>query len=497
MPFSVSNISIGGIILVNPDEFISLDLEVVNGEFFVDESSITGEPIAKDKRKSDLVFAGSLNKNGVLEVRVTKKSVDSTLAKIREMTFDAIKHRAETQKFIEKFSSYYTPTVLILALFWLFWESFVMGYPFDLVLPQSLSLLVISCPCALVISTPISVYSAIGRGSLAGILIKGGRYLEAMGRLKAIAFDKTRTLTYGAPNVTDVIPVGSLSREELLSCAAGVEIFSEHPLAKSVVDKARDENLPIHEAKGFESVVGKGAIAECLVCADKKHTIGKLEFILEEHHVPDKIVKLIETLQESGKTVVVIATHGQIEGVIAIEDEIREESKKVVAILKNMGIKSFILSGDNVITTKAVGDKVGISEIYAHLLPQDKAAWVEKLVNEYKFVAMVGDGVNDAPALAKANVGISMSKLGSDTALEAASIIILNDHLNMIPYLVRLGKKTLNIIQFNTVFAILVKFFFIILAIFGQSSLALAIFADVGVTIMVILNSLRLLKFKL
>ncbi|MFQ5729311.1 MAG: heavy metal translocating P-type ATPase [Waddliaceae bacterium] len=494
-PIDVSNVSVGELIMIKPHHLIPLDGEVVSGHTFVDEATITGEPLPQDKTNGDAVFAGTFNKQGVIEVKVTKTAENSTLAKIREMIFDAIKHKAKTQKFIEEFSSYYTPGIIFLALFWIVFSWLILGKPFDTGLTQSLSLLVIACPCALVISTPISIYSAIGNASAKGVLIKGGRYLEAMGRLKGIAFDKTRTLTYGKPLVTDVIPFGKHTREDLLSCAAGVELFSEHPLGQSVVEAAKKEDLSIHETEDFESVVGKGAKANCLVCYDRHHCIGKLEFILDEHHVPKEILKQIEQLQNEGKTVIVVSTHKEVEGLIALEDEIRPESSNLIKILHRKGIRTSMLTGDHEITAKAIAGRIGISDVKAALLPQDKVLEVEKLVKEYRVVAMVGDGVNDAPALASANVGISMSTLSSDTALEAASIVILSDHLDMIPYLIRLGKQTLNMIQVNTGFAIIVKFLIIILAITGVANLAIAIFADVGVTILVILNSLRLLKF--
>ncbi len=494
-PVDVDKVKVNDVIRIKPHHLIPLDGEVLWGESFVDESTITGEPIPQDKRLGDSVFAGTFNKQGVLEVKVTKIAADSTLAKIRNLTFNAIKNKAKTQKFIEQFSTYYTPTIIGLAIFWTL-ASWANGKPFEIGFIQALALLVISCPCALVISTPISIYSAIGNASAAGILIKGGVFLEAMGRLKAIAFDKTRTLTHGKPIVTDVIPFGNTTRDELLSCAAGVELFSEHPLAQSVVEAAKKAKLNLHKVEKFESVVGKGAKADCLICYDKHHCIGKLEFILEEHTVPQEALDKIEALQQQGKTVIVVSTHKEVEGLIALQDEIRKESSKVISTLKKMGITSVMLTGDHSITARAVATKIGIKTVKSEQLPQDKAKEVLEMVKKHKIVGMVGDGVNDAPALASANVGISMTTLGSDTALEASSIIILNNHLTMIPYLVRLGRAALAMIQFNTIFAIGIKLLFITLALLGSSNIAMAIFADVGVTVFVVLNSLRLLKFK-
>lgn len=494
IPQDISSVKLDDIVLVKPGELLALDGEVVAGSSFVDESPITGEPLPQDKRVGDKVYAGSLNKQGALEIKVTQVAKDSTVAKIRELTIKALANKAETQKFIENFSRYYTPSIMLLAFGWtlLQWQ---LGNPFTYGFTEALSLLVIACPCALVISTPISIFSAIGAASSQGILIKGGRYLEAIAQIKALGIDKTRTLTFGVPNVTDVIPYGKHPRELILSCAAGIEQMSEHPLAQSIVNAAKNEKMKPHEVENFVSIIGKGAKADCLVCYDRHHCIGKLEFILEEHHVPEKIIREIEGLQNQGKTVIVISTHKEVEGIIALQDELRPESQAMISELKKLGIHCVMLTGDHPISAQAVARQIGIDEIKAELLPQDKLIAIKELIRIYGSAGMIGDGVNDAPALAASNVGISMSTLGSDTALEASSIVILNDHLEMIPYLVRLGRKTLAIIKANTIFALGIKFLVILLALAGMTNLAMAIFADVGVTLLVILNSLRLLNY--
>lgn len=485
----------GDVVLVKPFDMIVLDGKILSGSSYVDESTITGEPIPKDKLVGDTVYAGTLNKNGFLEIEVTKTSKDTTFAKIKELTFQATKAKASTQKFIESFAQYYTPAVILLAFLWVIVPTVIFQQPFDFWLSQGLSLIVIACPCALVISTPISIYAALGNASTRGALIKGGRYLEAIGQIKAIALDKTRTLTYGQPIVSDIVPFGNNTKEHLLACAAGIEIFSEHPLAQSIVEAAKESKLTPHQVENFQSVVGKGAKADCLICKDAHHCIGKLSFILQEHTVPQPVIEEVTRLQKQGKTSIVVSTHQEVEGVIALTDKIRPESKALIADLKTLGIKPLMLTGDHVTSAQFVAQELGIDEIKADLLPEDKAAAIQELVNQYKSVAMVGDGVNDAPALALSNVGISISSLGSDTALEAASIIILNDRLDVIPFLVRLGRKTLRTIKINTTLAISIKLIFITLALFGMSNLALAIFADVGITLIVILISLRLLKW--
>ncbi|WP_039356430.1 heavy metal translocating P-type ATPase [Candidatus Protochlamydia amoebophila] len=496
LPIDISQVKIGTVVLIKPGQMIPLDGIVKSGSSFVDESAITGEPLAKDKRTGDELFAGSLNKQGFIEMEVSKTASDSTIEKIRELTFHATKHKAKTQQFIEIFSQFYTPFVILLATFWTFFNWQVLHQPFNQGLADALALLVIACPCALVISTPISIFSAIGHASSKGALIKGGKYLEAMGQVNAMAIDKTRTLTKGQPIVTHVIPFENHSKELLLSCAAGIEKLSEHPLAQSIVQAAQIENLTPHPVENFESFIGKGAKADCLICDDKHHCIGKLEFILEEHHLPQDFIDLIDAYQKEGKTVVVVSTHKKVEGIIVLEDEIRSDSAQFIADLKQLQVYPIMLTGDHLNVAHSIAQQVGIQVVKANLLPQDKSKAIEELLKEYRTVAMFGDGVNDAPALALSSVGISLSSLGSDTALEAASIIILNDNLSLIPYLIKLGRKTLSTIKINITFALSVKILFIILALLSISNLALAIFADVGVTLLVILNSLKLMNFK-
>lgn len=488
----VQNVSKGQIMIIKPGQMIPLDGQVIAGASFVDESTITGEPIPKDKRAGDAVYAGTLNSQGALEVEVTQTYQNTAIAKIKEMAFHASNYKAETQKFIEKFSSIYTPFVMLIALLLLIVPTVFLQTPFRDNLYYALSLLVIACPCALVISTPIAIFSAIGNASQKGILIKGGKFLEAIGQISVLAIDKTRTLTLGKPFVSDLITFGRNSKESLLACAAGIERLSEHPLAESIVNAAKEQNLAIHEVENFEGFVGRGARADCLVCNDSHHCIGKLQFILEEHTVPDQVIKVVERLQEEGKSVIVVSTHKEVEGIIALQDEIRPESKAFINQLKQLSITPVMLTGDHELPAQVVAAELGIDEIRAGLLPQDKALCVQELAKQYSVVGMVGDGINDAPALAAASVGITLAKLGSDLAMESASIVLLNDQLLLIPYLVQLGKKTLKMIQFNTFFAIAVKAVFIFLAILGRTNLALAILADVGVTLLVILNSLRL-----
>lgn len=492
----IEQIDIGDIVVVKPGDYIPLDGVVVEGESLVDESSITGEPLPKNKYKNELVFAGTLNSQGYLEIKVTKIAKDSTLAKIVDLTFASAERKSQAAKFIEKFAAYYTPTVLLVALLLVIVPVFVLGQPFDKWLIQALTLLLIACPCALVISTPITIFSAIGNATKRGILIKGGQYLEEMGRIKAIAFDKTRTLTKGEPVVSDIIPFNGFSKEELLACVAGAEAFSEHPVAKSIVDSANQIAEENHNYTNFKAIMGKGITGECLVCVDKHHCIGTLQFVTEEHKVDQRVVDTVERFEKEGKTAIVISDSKKIKGVIGIMDEVRPESADVVQQLHRLGVKTAMLTGDNPSAAEYIAKQVGIDEVHAKLLPDEKVTQLSKLVTKYHNVAMVGDGVNDAPSLATSSVGIAMGAIGSEVAVESADIALMNNNLTLIPFLVRLGKASVQTIRINTASAIGVKLLFLVLAFSGRSSLALAIFADVGMTMIVVANSLRLFSFE-
>lgn len=491
----IEDIKPGNIVIVKPGDKIPLDGKVIKGSSFVDESMITGEPLAIDKRIGNDVFAGTMNKQGYLEIKVTKESKDSTLSKIIELTFNATKSKSDSQKFIDRFSSYYTPAILIISILVLTIPVLLFNGNFDEWLLMSLTLLVIACPCALVISTPVTIYSAVGNASSKGLLIKGGKYLEAMGKIKIIAMDKTRTITHGKPIVSDIIPFNGFTKEDLIACAAGFEFFSEHPIAESIMERAKSENLIFHEVKNFESVTGKGVKGDCIVCSDTHHCLGSLEFITEEHSVKENVISQVEELQNMGKTALVLSSNNSVEGIIAVTDEIKEDSKKAIEEIISLGITPVMMTGDNHTAAMYVSSKVGIKDARSKLLPQDKSTEIEKLSKQFGNIAMVGDGINDAPALARADIGIAMGSSGSDIAIETADVCLMNDNLKLIPFFIRLSRKANSTIRLNIVFAIITKFIFIILAVIGLSNLVMAIFADVGVTILVILNSLRLLKY--
>ena len=493
---AIDKIAVGTVIQIKAGEMIPLDGKIISGETMVDEAAITGEPIPKDKHTGDNLFAGTLNKNGFIEMETTKLSVDTTFSKIIHLTFEASANKSETQKFIQQFSKYYTPSIIVMALLVFAIPVFVLHLDLNHWLQQAITLLVIACPCALVISTPVAIYAAIGNASAKGALVKGGKYLEALASIKAIALDKTRTITFGNPIVSDVFPLNNTSQEELLACTAGAEIFSEHPLAQAIVDASKKEGFEPHKTEAFKSFMGKGATAKCLVCEDEKIYVGKMEFIKEPQPVNKEAEKIVEQLSAQGKTSVVVSFGEGVAGIIGLMDEIKPDSRDALKELQALNIEPIMLTGDHSNAAKFVAEHVGIKKVLGDLLPENKAEKIKELLHQYGKVAMVGDGINDAPALAQSTVGIAMGAAGSDTAIETANIALMNDRLSLIPYLIRLSQKTLLRIKFNTIGAIAVKLLFITLAIIGYSNLVIAISADVGVTIIVILTSLNLMNFE-
>ena len=493
----VEEISLDEIVVVKPGDYIPLDGLVVKGESLVDESSITGEPLPKTKFIGELVFAGTLNNQGYLEIKVTKTSKDTTLAKIAELTFQAAERKSQITKFIEKFAQIYTPTVFVISLLLTIIPVVLLGQPFQHWFIQSLTILLIACPCALVISTPISVFSAIGNASKRGVVIKGGQFLEEIGKVRAIAFDKTRTLTMGEPQVVDIVPLNGYSKSELLACVAGAEAFSEHPIAKSIVDSAQTYSKSQHEYQNFKAQMGKGISGDCLVCVDKHHCIGSLQFVMEDHPVNQKVIDLVGKFETEGKTAIVVSDNKKVKGVLSIVDALRPESQATISQLHSLGVKTAMLTGDNDSAAQAVAHELGIDTVYARLLPEQKVDRLQELKQKHQSVAMVGDGVNDAPSLTTASVGIAMGAVGSEVAIENADIALMNNNLRLIPFLISLGKRTTQTIQLNTTAAVGVKLFFLILALVGKSNLALAVFADVGVTLLVVVHSLRLFNFEM
>ena len=488
----VSEIPVGTMIAIKPGERVPLDGNVVFGTALVDEAAITGEATPKTKLAGDTVYAGSITSQGYLEVRTTTREQNTALHKIVELTYRAAERKSRAQRFIERFASIYTPGVMVAAVAIAVWGPVLGGLSWGMAIERALVLLVISCPCALVLSTPVSVFSAIGHASQLGAVIKGGQFIEEMGRLTAIAFDKTRTLTKGQLAVTKIIPMPGFSEADVVACAAGMERFSEHPLAKGLMDYASRQGWDPHHFTEFQAVAGKGLSGTCTICTDAHHCLGSLSFVSQDHSVTEDVVKQVSALEAEGNTVLVMADANGVKGVIGLSDEIRPESKILIDRLRHYHIVPMIVTGDNAAAARFVGEHVGILEIKAGLLPDEKEAFLRDQILHYAHVGMVGDGINDAPALAAASVGIAMGAVGSDVAIENADIALMNDNLLVIADLVALGRRTVAMIRFNVLFAVMVKVVFVVAALWGVVHLALAIFADVGVTIIVVLNGLRL-----
>ncbi|MFQ5455877.1 MAG: heavy metal translocating P-type ATPase, partial [Nitrospirota bacterium] len=474
----VEGVPIGAIVLVRPGEKIPLDGIVTKGETSVNQAPITGESVPVVKMANDEVFAGTINGDGSFEFRVTRPTTDTTLAQIIRMVEDAQSHRASSEQWVERFTYYYTPAMMILAFLIALIPPLISGGNWGDWIYQSLVILVIACPCALVISTPLSIVTGLTTSVRAGVLIKGGNYLESMVRLKAVAMDKTGTLTYGHPVVQDVIPLNGYTKEGLLASAAALEIHSTHPLARAILNRVESTGIKFTSAEDFTNIQGKGAES---TIDGKRFWIGSHR-LMEEKGVEDPDVHdMALRLEDAGHSLVVLGNEDGICGLISIADRIRDEARASIQRMKELGIKRIImLTGDNKVTAQAVAEATGIDAYKAEMMPQDKVSAVMELTKEFGHVAMVGDGVNDAPALAAAAIGITMGKIGTDAAIETADITLLSDDLTKLSWLIQHSRRTLRIIKENIIFSIGIKVIFIILAVGGLATLWMAIAADMG-----------------
>jgi len=486
LTISVQEVNVGDIIIVKPGDRIPLDGVVIEGKSYVNQAPITGESIPVLKEESCKVFAGTINGEGYLEIKVTKKSGETMLSKITKLVSEAQRQKSKTEAFIDKFARYYTPAVILLAALTVAIPT-LAGYSFAVWFYRGLVLLVISCPCALAISTPVSMVSAITSASKHGTLIKGGIYVEEIRNVKAMVFDKTGTLTEGRLEVTDVVAFNGKSEEDVLEIAASLESKSKHPIAQAIVRKAEERRIKIKSISKFESITGKGLKGEV---NGEVFYVGNRELIGETH-------SKIDELQNEGKTVVLVGTTNQLIGAIAMRDKIRRESFVLIRELKRRNIKTVMLTGDNYGVAEAIAKELEIDEFYANLLPEDKSKKIDQLLKKYEHVAMVGDGVNDAPALAKASVGIAMGAIGSDIAIETADIALMRDDLSKVNYLIDLSNKTMSVVNQNVLASILVKGSFAILTFPGIITLWLAVaVGDMGLSLAVILNALRIGRVK-
>lgn len=482
----------GMTVVVRPGDMVPLDGTVTSGESSIDEAAITGESVPREKYKGETVFAGTLNQNGYLEIKVTKTSKNTTLSKIAKLIEEAQESRPAMQTFLDKFASFYIPIAIGAAALTVIIPVVFFGLPLNEWFEKGLIMLVLACPDALVVSAPIAIAAAIGGASKRGVLIKGGRFLEVLSKTKAIAFDKTKTLTLGVPTVAEVHTFNGASEADVIGDAAGLEKFSSHPLAIAIEDYAKEHSITPHKMESFKNTAGRGGNANCLVCDDREHAIGNLEHIGTTAKANDEVLKQIDELEGKGMTTVIVSEGKKVIGVIGIIDKLRPESKEVISALKRLKVVPVMLTGDNSKVAHHVARQVGIKEVYGSLLPEDKEAQIRRLQGEYGRVAMVGDGVNDAPSLARADVGIAMGGGGSDIAIETADITLMNDAIKTVPYLLGLGQQTFRVVKQNVYGSLIVKGIILATSIIGLTSLTVAVTVDAITAILVVLNGLRL-----
>jgi len=487
----VEDVLPGEVFVVRPGDRIPMDGEIIEGASRINQATITGESAPISKVEGEEVFAGTINLDGYLVVRVTKMAEESVLARILKLVEEAEESRSTTEAFVDRFARVYTPAVILLAILVAIFPPLILQQPFSEWIYKSLVMLVVACPCALAISTPVAMVSAITSASGNGVLVKGSTFVEGMSGIKAIAFDKTGTLTMGELGVTDIVS-HDLSEEEVLRLAVSLEAKAEHPIAKAIVEKAKAAGVEISETTDFKAYVGRGVEA----CIDEKTCcIGNLRLLEELGIAP--LDGVVEKLESQGKTVVIVSEDDCAVGAIALMDKVRDGAVETIDRLKSRGLKVQMLTGDNEMTAKAIAEKLGLDGYMARLLPEEKLDAIEKLRAEHGPVAMVGDGVNDAPALAAADVGIAMGAIGSDVALETADIALMEDDLSRLTYLVRLSQATMGRIRENIAASIIVKLLVAGLAFPGWITLWIAVaVGDMGLSLTVILNSMRLGRIK-
>ncbi|WP_373896317.1 heavy metal translocating P-type ATPase [Virgibacillus sp. CBA3643] len=489
----VEDVSIGETIVIKPGDRIPLDGEIIQGETSINQAPITGESIPVDKIIGDTVYTGTINESGSLEVKVTKLVEDTSLSNIIHLVEEAQEQKAPTEAFIEKFASVYTPIVFGIALAVIVLPPLFGFGAWGEWVYRGLALLVVACPCALVISTPVAIVSAIGNAAKNGVLIKGGTFLEKAGAIKSIAFDKTGTLTEGQPKVADIEAL-AVSEHELVSLAVTLEDYSTHPIAKTIVNYAKELSIQPKYGEVFKNIAGKGVQA---TINGKIYYAGNLKLFEEMDIDLDHVKRKVDEIQSQGKTVVIIGTEQEIIGIISVADTIRKTAVEALNALKQAGINQLaMLTGDNEGTAKMISEKTNVNRYFAELLPEDKVKAIKQLQSEGHKVAMVGDGINDAPALASSDLGIAMGGAGTDAAMETADIVLMADNLEKLPHTVKLSKKALTIIKQNIWFALIVKLIALALIIPGWLTLWMAVLSDTGAAVIVILNALRLLKVK-
>ncbi|WP_458453858.1 heavy metal translocating P-type ATPase [Methanobrevibacter sp.] len=486
---NVDDVNIGEIVIVKPGDKVPLDGNVISGSSSINQASITGESVPVLKEVGDEVFSGTVNEDGYLEVVVTKKAKDSVISKIVTLVKRSQLNRSETESLVEKVAKYYTPVMMVAAACVAFIPPLFFGQPFVDWVYKALSLLVISCPCAFLISTPVGMVSAITSATKNGVLIKGSTYVEEMRDVKAVIFDKTGTLTEGKLELSEVnVLDDSHSKEDIIKIAASLENQSSHPIAQAIVNYATMNEIDFIEIEDFRNIPGKGIVANIggeQYYAANESLIEGSDFNISR----DEINKF----SAEGKTIVFVGNTQKVLGIITVSDKIRDNASEVIKDLKEQGVQTVMLTGDNKIAAKSVADEIGIDYVYSNLLPEDKLNILDTIRNKFGDVAMVGDGINDAPALARSNIGIAMGAAGSDVAIETADVALMQDDISKLPYLFSLSHKTMGIIKQNITVAIAVKLLCVVLAILGIITLMMSVgFGDLGLTLLVILNSFRI-----
>jgi Cd2+/Zn2+-exporting ATPase len=488
----IDDVAIGEIVLVRPGDKIPLDGRVAAGESYVNQAPVTGESLPVEKQSGDDVFAGTINGRGALDILVTRLRRDSTLARIIHLVENAQAQRSPSQTFIDRFARVYTPIVLAAAVIVALGPPLALGADWATWFYRSLVLLVISCPCALVISTPVSVVSALAAAARKGVLIKGGASLERMALIRCVAFDKTGTLTHGRIRVVDVLPVAGADAPEVLRVAASLETRSEHPIGRAVVAHAIDRGIVPIAVDGFQSLPGRGAQARL---GSDVIVVGSHRLFEERGLCSPAMEQALEEIAARGCSAVMVGAAGTGIGVIGVADEAREPGRDAIDLLRRQGVRHIVLlTGDHEPAARALAESLDLDGFRAGLLPEDKVAAVRELRGRHGAIAMVGDGVNDAPALAAADVGIAMGVAGSDAALETADVALMADELLKIPYALRLSRTTSRNIRANIAFSLVLKSAFLVMAVTGTATLWMAVAADMGASLIVIGNALRLLR---
>ena len=492
---SIEALKLGDTVIVRPGERFPIDGVVTHGQSEVDQAAITGESVPVHKDINDNVFAGTVNGTGALEVKVMRLAKDTTLARIVKMVEEAQSEKAQTQRMLDSFEEVYAIIVLAAAALLIVVPYFFLGHEFQPTFYRAMTWLVVASPCALVISTPASILSAIANGARNGVLFKGGVHLEKTATLKVLAFDKTGTLTHGTPQLTELIPLGEMDEDELLRLTASLEARSEHPLAKSIVRSANERDLSLPPSTGFRAVPGQGVEGKV---AGQTLWIGN-ERLFEERGVdiPADVLKRARAIEDAGQTVMFAYSAPKFLGLLAVADTLREDAVAMIKALKVAGIERVVmLTGDNPRVAAKIAEMAGVDEYHANLLPQDKVTVLQKLQQNYGPVAMVGDGVNDAPSLATADIGIAMGGAGTDVAIETADVVLMSDDLQKIPFSINLARRARKVVWQNLVFSLAVIILLVVSALGASLALPLGVIGHEGSTVLVVLNGLRLLGYK-